>query len=54
MIKRLMIKKIWIVVFLVVIHHTVSAAAPGRFFTITGTGAPVEVNVTLSLPKFRI
>ncbi|HHF0526732.1 TPA: GMC family oxidoreductase [Legionella anisa] len=48
MIKRPMIKKIWSVIFLVFIHQAVFAA-PGRFFTIMGNGAPVDVNVTLCL-----
>lgn len=43
-----MIKKRWSVVFLVFIHHAVSAA-PGRFFTIIGNGVPVDVNATLCL-----
>ncbi len=41
-----MTKKIWGVVFLVVIHQAVWAA-PGRIFKITGNGAPVDINVTL-------
>lgn len=50
MAKGLVIKGIWHVVFLVCIHHVVSAApSPGRFFTISSYGSPVDVDVTLCL-----